>query len=262
MPENSIPGFIKAIELGVTTIEMDVVVSADGKVVVSHDPFISSEFCVNELGMEIKKKQERKINIFQLNYEDIILFDCGTKHHDGFPEQQKLSVCKPLLSEVIDKCEKYIQSSNKTQVKYNIELKSRPSWDRVYHPEPLLFTELVYNVLNENQLSERITIQSFDLRILQLWRIKYPQYKISLLISNSKAAEKNIEALGFTPDIYSPNYKLVNDKELAYLKKNNIVVIPWTVNEVKEMKKLIDMGIDGMITDYPNRFLENFSTNP
>jgi glycerophosphoryl diester phosphodiesterase len=92
--------------------------------------------------------------------------------------------------------------------------------------------------------------------------MKYPLHKISLLIGNSKAAEKNIEELGFKPDIYSPNYKLVNEKELAYLKSKNIMVIPWTVNEVKDMKKLIDMGIDGMITDYPNRYLENFQANP
>ena len=206
MPENSIPGFLKAIDLGVTTLEMDVVISADGKVVVSHDPFISSQFCVNELGVEINKKEQQRINIYKLDYEDIKLFDCGTHGNAKFPEQQKIPMYKPLLSEVFEECEKHIGNSQKTPIRYNIELKSSPSGDRVNHPDPNLFTELVYNVIKAKISSEQICIQSFDVRILQFWRLKYPEHKLSLLVSNSRSPDKNIEKLGFTPDIYSPNF--------------------------------------------------------
>ena len=259
MPENSIPGFLKAIDLGVTTIEMDVVVSADGKIVVSHDPYISAQFCVNELGMEINKKEEQGINIYNLMYQDVQLFDCGIKGNKDFPEQQKLSVYKPLLSEVIETCEAHIQDHNKKPVRYNIELKSSPSGDHVFHPEPNLFTELVYNVLEGSLPKDRVCIQSFDLRILHYWKMKYPDYTISFLISNSKSPTKNIEELGFIPDIYSPNYKLVNKKEVDELHGQSMKVIPWTVNEIKEMEKMIEMGVDGLITDYPDRYISNFT---
>lgn len=261
MPENSIPGFLKAIDLGVTTLEMDVVISGNGKVVVSHDPYISSQFCVNELGAEIKKKEEKGINIYKIDYEDIKFFDCGIKGNDKFPEQQKMSVYKPLLSEVFDQCENYIRNNQKKSIQYNIELKSSSSGDHIYHPEPSLFTELVYNVINEHIPSERICIQSFDKRILQIWKLKYPRYKLSLLISNSKSSAKNIEELGFTPDIYSPNFKLISPREVEELHNKSVKVISWTVNEIKDMKKMIDMGVDGFITDYPNRYFDNFSSN-
>lgn len=261
MPENSIPGFIKAIDLGVTTLEMDVVISADGKVVVSHDPYISSQFCVNELGAGIKKKEEKGINIYKLVYEDIKFFDCGIKGNDKFPEQQKMAVYKPLLSEVFEQCENYIRNNQKKSIQYNIELKSSLSGDHIYHPEPTLFTELVYNEINENINPERICIQSFDMRILQLWKLKYSGYKLSLLISNSKSVSKNIEKLGFTPDVYSPNFKLIKRSEVEALHNKLVKIIPWTVNEIKDMEKMIDMGVDGFITDYPNRYFDNFSSN-
>ena len=261
IPENSIPGFIKAIDLGVTTLEMDVVISADGKVVVSHDPYISSQFCVNELGAEIKKKEEKEINIYNLDYEDVKLFDCGIIGNDKFPEQQKMSVYKPLLSKVFEQCENHIRNNQKKPIHYNIELKSSSSGVHIFHPEPGLFTELVYNVINENIPPERICIQSFDMRILQHWKLKYSGYALSLLISNSKSSAKNIEELGFTPGIYSPNFKLIKPKEVEELHNKSVKIIPWTVNEIKDMKKMIDMGVDGFITDYPNRYFDNFSAN-
>ena len=197
MPENSIPGFIKAIDLGVTTVEIDVVISADGKVVVSHDPYISSKICVNELGREINKKEEGQINIYNMIYEDVMLFDCGINGNPSFPEQEKISVSKPLLSEVFEACEDHVKKSSKRAPRYNIELKSRPSWDGVYHPEPNLYTKLVFDVVKEVIPADRICIQSFDFRILHYWRMKYPEYTISMLVGNSKSVAKNIEELGF-----------------------------------------------------------------
>lgn len=259
MPENSIPGFIRAIDLGVTTVEMDVVISGDGKVVVSHDPYISSKFCVNELGRAIKKKEESQINIYNMLYEDVVLFDCGAVGNPNFPEQEKLSVSKPLLSVALKACEEHIEKTGRSAVQYNIELKSRPSWDGIYHPDPNLYTELVYDVVKNAVPKERICIQSFDFRILHYWRLKYPDYTISMLVGNTKSVAKNIEELGFTPEVYSPSYRLVKEKDIKELHQQSVKVIPWTVNDVKEMQKLIDMGVDGLITDYPNRYFENFS---
>ena len=80
--------------------------------------------------------------------------------------------------------------------------------------------------------------------------MKYPEYKLSLLISNNKSSAKNIETLGFKPDVYSPNFKLISKKEIDELHSKSIKVIPWTVNESKQMKKLMELGVDGFITEH------------
>lgn len=261
MPENSIPGFLKAIELGVTTLEMDVVISADGKVIVSHDPYVSSQFCLDELGKDIKKSEEREINIYRMLYEDLKLFDCGSKGNSEFPEQSRMEVYKPLLSEVIETCENYSKDQGLKPIRYNIEIKSSPSGDLVYHPEPAMFIELVYNVIQGMVTADRVCIQSFDLRVLQLWKSTYSGYTLSYLIGNTKTVSKNLEELGFIPDIYSPNYKLINQKDIAELHEKSVKVIPWTINDISEMKKMVSLGVDGLITDYPNRYFANFSSS-
>ncbi len=261
MPENSIPAFLKAIDLGVSTLEMDVVISADGKVVVSHDPFISSQFCLDELGKDIKKSEEKEINMYRLLYEDIKIFDCGSKVNGDFPDQTRMEVYKPLLSEVLETCENYCRDNGLKSMQYNIEIKSTPSGDLIYHPKPDMFSELVFNVIQGRVPPDRICIQSFDIRILQFWKLKYPGFILSYLISDTNSISKNLNKLGFVPDIYSPNYKLINQKDIEELHKKSIKVIPWTINDISEMKRMIELGVDGIITDYPNRYFANFSSS-
>jgi glycerophosphoryl diester phosphodiesterase len=259
MPENSIPGFLKALDIGVTTLELDVVISADGKVVVSHDPYMSARFCVNELGVAINKNKEKEINIFRMDYGDVKNFDCGVIGHPDFPEQVKMSVYKPLLTEVIHTCEEHVKNSGRQEVMYNIELKSTPSGDNVYHPEPELFTRLVYDVLKDLLPPERVIIQSFDLRILQFWKMKYPGYQLAFLMSESKSASKVIEQLGFAPDIFSPHFRKVNQSVVDEWHQLSVKVIPWTINDIAEMKKMVALGIDGLITDYPDRYFDQIA---
>lgn len=259
MPENSIPGFLAAIDIGVTTLEMDVVISADGKVVVSHDPYFSSDFCVNELGLPISKKEERNISIYHLDYEDVKMFDCGIVGNPDFPEQKRISIAKPLLCDVIEQCEQYVNSRGGSPISYNIELKSKPSGDNVQHPEPELFTRLVYESIKDLVPAKRLIIQSFDPRILQFWKLKYPGNRLSYLVVNPKEAEKTIEVLGFTPDILSPNFKMLKQKIVDEWHAKSVSIIPWTVNEKSDMKKVMALGVDGLITDYPDRYFEVLS---
>lgn len=260
MPENSLPGFLKAIDIGVTTLEMDVVISGDGIVVVSHDHYFSSDFCVNEIGYPISKKEQKDLNIYRLNYEDIKMFDCGVLGNPDFPEQKNISTFKPRLDEVIERCEQFIIESGKKPVHYNIELKSSPSGDHIHHPDPELFTRLVHETIHELVPPKRVIIQSFDLRILQFWKMRYPQYRISFLTSSLKKTDKVIEQLGFKPDIFSPHYKLINEKIVGEWHENSVRVVPWTVNKITDMEKIIGYGVDGLITDYPNRYFESINS--
>lgn len=256
MPENSIPAFIYAIEQGVTTLELDVVISEDGEVVVSHEPWINPEICRGPEGRDLSAMSREALNMYRLTYEEIKKYDCGSVKNDRFPDQQKLFVNKPLLRDVIREAERFTKSNTGYEIAYNIELKSNEDGDGVFHPEPAEFSKLVYQVIDDYLPWERVTIQSFDFRILQYWNNTYPDVQLAVLIENMRSPDTNIGALGFLPAIYSPYFKLINEKTVKELHEKGIKVIPWTVNEKEEMEKLVDWEVDGIITDYPNRARE------
>jgi glycerophosphoryl diester phosphodiesterase len=256
MPENTVPAMRKALELGVTTLEMDTHISKDGKVLLSHDPYINPEHDLLPDGTEIPAADKKKYVLYEMNYESIKAFDAGSKFYDKFPKQEKIRTHKPLLTEVIDSAQAYIKEHNLPQVFYNIETKSKPAGDGKLHPAPEEFVDLLMEVLEEKNITPWVMTQSFDVRTLQVMREKYPDVKTSLLVENMKGLEANLEALGFTPTIYSPNHRLVTKKLVKECHARGIKVIPWTVNELDQMKRLKRKGVDGIISDYPNLFLE------
>ncbi len=255
MPENTIPAMLNAIDLNVNTLEMDVVITADNKVVVSHEPYFNHEITTLPNGDTIIAKDEWSYNIFKMNYDSIKLFDAGMKPHPRFPSQQKMKVTKPLLADLIDSVEAYLLKTNHTKVNYNIEIKSLDSTDNVYHPAPGEYANLLMKVINDKNISNRVIIQSFDPRSLKVVSEKYPSMKLSFLIDIGTTIPlhdfKNI--FGFKPAIISPDYSLLTKEIIDSLHKANIKVIPWTVNDIAVAKKLYEMGVDGIITDYPDK---------
>lgn len=250
MPENTIPAFKRAIDEGVTTLELDVVITKDKRVVVSHEPYMSSAICLKPNGEAVKKGDD--FNIYELTYAQVAEFDCGSRGNSRFPQQEKMVVKKPLLSEMIKSAEAYAKTQGLAPLNYNIEIKSSPKGDGVSHPEVAEFSQLVKGVIEAQLPKSRYTLQSFDFRVLKYWNEHYPEVQLVALIENMNSIEKNLEALGFIPEVYSPYYKLLNEKKVAELQEKGMKVIPWTVNTVKEMKDLVEMGVDGIITDYPN----------
>ncbi|WP_420151304.1 glycerophosphodiester phosphodiesterase family protein [Spirosoma sp.] len=258
MPENTIPAFMKAIDLGVNTLEMDVVISKDSQVVVSHDFFFSADFSIRPNGKPIDKRTQKRLLLYQMNYDEIKQYDVGSGGNPKYPEQQKHKAYKPLLSEVIDKVEAYRKAQNLPTFSYNIEIKSDPSEYNISQPEPAAFCDLVQAVIQAKLSPERVIIQSFDFTVLKYWKQqidanKYPKIRLSALVTNLRSPEKNVEKLGFMPDIYSPYYRFINQKKISRLHAQRIQVIPWTVNKQKDMKRLKMWGVDGLITDYPDR---------
>jgi len=252
LPENTIPAFIKALDLGVNTLEMDVVITKDRKVLLSHEAFMSSEICLDSLGQAIPDSLAKFLNIYEMTAEEVQSYDCGSKRNARFPQQQKLKVSKPLLSEVIDTVEAYIAAKNLAPVFYNIETKSVPQGDDRFHPKPNEFAELLLNVLQEKGISKRCIIQSFDPRTLQATKVLQKEIALALLVYNKEGYEANLERLGFVPEIYSCHFNLVTDSLMDYARQQKMKVIPWTVNDTTEMKRLVEMGVDGIITDYPD----------
>ena len=256
MPENTVPAMINAIGLGVTTLEMDVVISKDKKVLLSHEAFFNHEITTKPDGSFIAEKDEQTYNIYQMNYGDIIKYDVGLKPHPRFAEQQKMKAVKPLLSDVFKAVKEYMMTARRPFPLYNIETKCLPATDNKYHPAPAEFVELLMKEIKENQMEDYVIVQSFDFRILQYLHQHYPKIKTAMLIeANSKSSfRKQIKDIGFTPTIYSPEAALVTPELIKDCHDLNMKIIPWTVNDKNKIEELKKMGVDGIITDYPNLF--------
>ncbi|MCX7744161.1 MAG: glycerophosphodiester phosphodiesterase family protein [Flavobacteriales bacterium] len=249
-PENSIPGFIAALDSGATTLELDVVISADHQVVVSHEPWISSKICTTPDGMTLEERDEQRLNIYRMNYEDIRGFDCGSIGNERFPLQRKMKVYKPLLAEVIDAALAWEKKHSKL-VYFNIETKSTPSGDYKNHPSPDTFCVLLYQVLKEKNIISRTSIQSFDYRTLRTMHSMDENIPLIILSASPVNILKIEKKYGFKAYAYSPYYPLVSKSMVQRIHAIGKKIIPWTVNDAAIMKKLHLWGVDGIISDDP-----------
>ena len=254
MPENTIPAFEKAFKLKVDTLEMDLVISKDKKIVVSHEPWFSSEYCLDKNCLPIPPESEREHNIYEMSYPEVTLYDCGTKGHPRFPLQNKLQVSKPTFRKVVERMEECRSVALNNFIRYNIEIKSTPEGDGIFHPNPEEFADLIIEEIAALGVSQRTTIQSFDIRPLQYIRDKGLDISLSLLVENNDSLESNIERLGFVPQYYSPEYTLVDEELMKAAGALDIKVLPWTVNDLVNVEKLLDLGVSGIITDFPDMF--------
>lgn len=253
-PENTLQAFQKALELDVNTLELDVVVTKDHQIVVSHEPWMNAEICTDAKGNEIEKANEKSFNIYEMTYKEVKAYDCGSKFNPAFPEQNLESAYKPLLKEVLNMADSLRRNHGK-KVKYNIELKSLPEGDELYHPKPTEFVKLVMDLLQKETNLNKVSLQSFDFRILQELHKSYPEIKLAVLVYDTDF-DTALSELGFEPEIYSPYFPLVNKKLVKEVHDRGMKVIPWTVNEPEQMKTLLKYGVDGLITDYPDRALK------
>ncbi len=256
MPENTIPAFLKAIDLHVTTLEMDAVITKDGQVILSHEPFLNHEITTKPDGSFIDEKDERSYNIYQMTYAETQRYDVGLKPHPRFSQQQKMAAHKPLLSDVIDSAEAKTKALNLPAIYYNIETKTKPETDDMYHPKPKPFVDALMAVIRAKNVEQSVIIQSFDIRTLQYLHVTYPTIKTALLIEDfdKKPFDLQLKNLGFTPTIYSPEQSLVTLALVKKCKDLGVKLIPWTVDDPSKMQALKAMGVDGLISDYPNLY--------
>lgn len=285
LPENTIPAMLNAVKLGAKTLELDVVISADGKVVVSHDTYMSATFMSKPDGTEIDKTDEKNHNIYQMAYDSVRKYSLGIKTHPMFPEQEKLKSHKPLLSDLIDSVEAYVKLNNLKPVYYNIETKCSPLGDDKFHPKPAIFVQSLMQVINQKNIKPRLIIQSFDVRTLQILHQTEPSVKLAILVQgkmnltadqlkkygltaqeveayfkqmNAKKAglDEDLANLGFTPAIYSPYYSGVDAAMVKKVHEKNMLILPWTVDKKEDMIALAKMGVDGIITNKPDLLIE------
>jgi glycerophosphoryl diester phosphodiesterase len=251
MPENTLPAFIKAIALGVHTLELDVAVSKDHKVIVSHEPYMNPDICLDPNGKEIPEPDGEKYNLYQLTATEIKAFDCGTKFYERFPIQEKIQTYKPSLDEVFSTSE-----GLNPNIKYNIEIKALPEYDGVFTPKPKEFVKLVLQTIQEYQVFSRCNLQSFDVRILEEIKKQAPEMEVAILVDASEGISEKLKQLSYKPEIISPYFKLLDIETTNYYQEQGFKVIPWTVNTASQMQEMIHFNVDGIITDFPDVLLQ------
>lgn len=257
MPENTIPAMINGVNLGVRTLELDCHITADGKVVVSHDAVMSAAIMLKPDGTEITKTEEKNYVLYKMPYDSIRLFQEGVKQHPDFHDQKMIKTYKPLLAALIDSVESYVKANHLKPVNYNIETKSSPAGDNITNPVPDVFVSLLMAVIKQKNITDRVIIQSFDPRTLRVLHQQWPAVNTAFL-TQAGSYDDNIKKLGFVPTIISPEYKSVNEAMVKMAHENNVKVIPWTVNNEADMKVLANLKVDGIISDYPDKLVRVF----
>lgn len=262
LPENTIPSFKLALDQGADTLEMDVVITADRKVILSHEPWFSAAISTGPDGKRIAKDKERDHNIFKLIYAETLGYDIGSLGNPAFPEQKAMLASKPLLADVFIAIERFAKAKAIAPPRYNIEIKSTAEGDGVFHPAPGEFADLVVKEIERAGLTDRTIIQSFDVRPLQHINKNFPAMQVALLVGGDEDPAKKLALLGFTPATLSPHFSLVSEKLLALCREKGMKLVPWTVNRIEDLERMSKFDLDGIITDYPDRAVRVFRKPP
>ena len=252
LPENTIPGFLHALELGVTTLELDVVISKDRQVVVSHEPWMHHQICSHPDGSPVKAADKSRTNIYSLTALEAKTYDCGKRRHPNYPGQQTIAISKPLLTEVFTAVEIHCADHERPMPHFNIEIKSYPGWYDSYCPQPPESVRIVLETIAGAEQLPICVLQSFDFEVLREIKKQNQSIPVSMLVSRPSSFRRHIRSLGFYPEVYSPSYKFLSKRRIRKAQEQGIQVIPWTINSEKHMRKLIRRGVNGIITDYPD----------
>ena len=247
MPENTIEAMIKAIDLGATTLEFDLQMSKDSMLVVCHDRYMNSDIILKPDGSEIEKSQEGTYLLSEMPYDSIAQYIIGLKYWDSYPLQKKISCKIPLLTTLIDTVEAYTKKIGRDPIDYSIEIKHDAMRDLSEQNE---YIDLIMKVLAEKKLGDRVTIQSFQSSILNYLHEQYPAIRLSYIIT--EGLEKSMSRLNFVPDVISPTHLIVDSQFMTDASSFGMDVVVWPVDVDKDIKRLILLDVDGIITNYPN----------
>lgn len=250
VPENTIPAFEAALLAEADVLEMDMGVTKDNVIVISHEPNIVPERCLGPDGNKLQKP----VPIRSLTLAELKKYDCGSLVNPKFTRQLPVPGERiPTLAEVFAmvKASGYEAAA---KVEFNIETKIFPAEPELT-PSPTDFARLVADVVKKNGLEKRTIVQSFDVRTLKEIKRLAPAIRTSQLtyeeLVDIVPALKSAKA-----DIWSPNYKWVTRESINEAHAAGIQVAPWTINTKKEWDAAIAAGVDAIITDYPEALVE------
>jgi glycerophosphoryl diester phosphodiesterase len=253
-PENTLPAFEEALRAGVDVLELDMAVTKDGYIVVSHEPRITPERCLAPDGTRI----EQAVPIHDLTLAEVRRYDCGSLPNPAFSRQIPAPGARiPTLDEVFALAAASKHSAA-AKVEFNIETKIYLSEPQLT-PSPAEFAKLVAETVIRNEMEKRTIVQSFDVRTLREIKkiepkIRTAQLTREQLLDIAPALKKA------KTDIWSPNYQWITPDSVKDAHEAGIQVAPWTVNTPKEWDKVIADGADAIITDYPAELIAYLKT--
>ena len=234
-PENTVPAFEYAIQQGVDALEMDMAVTKDNVIVISHDPILEPPVCSGA---------QKSAVIHQLMLAQVRQWDCGAVRNPRFPTQETVPGARmPTLDDVF-------RLATRGKFDYNIETKSFPEHPE-YTPAPDEFVKLVLAKIREYKLEKRVMLQSFDWRTLVAMRKLAPEIRLSALTESDKRDFAAIAKDAANAEIVSPEFHLVTPEKVAAAHAAGLRVVPWTANTPADWAKLIAAKVDAIISDDP-----------
>lgn len=241
LPENTLPAFRRALELGVTTLEMDLQVTQDRVVIVAHDPSLDPAYCRREGGGKVPDAP-----FDQLRLADLEGLDCGSVPRKEFPEQRPVPGARiPTLDAVLD-----LARAAPYPVRVSVEIKAGSPGRAV----PLeTVADLVVAALRRHGMDGRAIVQSFDPAALRAVRELAPEIPRAILVRDPESYDALLESSAAT--VLSPKYTDLRRDDVRRMHARGVEVIPWTVNEPADIRRMIEWGVDGIISDYPDRVL-------
>ncbi len=243
MPENSLPAFEYAIRVGADVLELDVWVTADDVLVVHHDPLINTAICEGPGG-------ERTIR--RLRLEQMRQWDCGAKKNPEFPRQE------PRPGTRIPTLEEVLSLAPKGSFLFNIEMKSQPARQGL-QPPPEEYARLVAEMIRKHRLERRVIVQSFDFALLRALRAVAPELRRAALYAGLPRDFTELARDAGDAPVVSPHYSLVTAERVKQAHQAALEVVPWTANTTELWDKLIESGVDGIITDDPKGLIDHLS---
>ncbi len=277
LPENTLPAFAQALSIGVTTLELDAAITSDGVIVASHDPVLNPDITRGPDGRWLSRGD---IAIQDLTAAGLQRYDVGrirplSAYARRFPQQQAVDGTRiPRLSEVFA----LARRSGNDRVRFNIETKISPEQPQRTLP-PQAFARALVALVREEKLESRVTIQSFDWRTLQVVQREAPQIETAYL-TVQQSWQDNIRAHaasspwtagmhvsrfgGSVPQlvkaaggaVWSPYFGDLARAGVEEAHRLGLKVVVWTVNDPGDIARMIDYGVDGIISDYPDRLRE------
>lgn len=270
--EESRKAFEESVKMGVSTLELDIVMAEDGTPVVWHDPVIQTDKCTDTKPATENDPEFPYVGklVHELNWKQLQTLNCNKVLKD-FPDAKAEEENKLLqLQDVFD------IAATDPQMHFNIETKIEAE-EPDKSAEPQEFVDAILPVVRANKATSRTTIQSFDWRSLPLVRKAQPDISLALLYDattwksgsqwigdvdyDKVGGNVNKAATQLGAEILSPHYKLVTPESVASAHEAGLQVLPWTVNKKPDMQAMIDAKVDGLITDYPTRGMEVLKEN-
>ena len=255
MPENTLSAMKNAMDLHVNTLEFDLQLSADGKVVVSHDNYFHPRYSMRPDSTLIGKDDPKEY-LYTMPYDSIARYDVGLRMVDRWPTQKKLSEHKPLATDLLDFTEQYARENGLSPFRYNIEIKSRTGdGEGSLWPDYIEFCDKCMEVLLSRNLGDRLVVQSFDVRALEYIHAKYPGVELSYLTEDETEIGQILSQISFKPRWWSPNHEVITRENVAYCHAMGILVVPWTVDKEDDIARMVSCGVDAIISNYPDRLI-------